>query len=272
MSTSRSWTAGSRPLANFPTETTTHHFEGADGARMAWHAMGPDDAGARPVMLIHGLFSNAFTNWVRYGNAAKLAAKGRRVIMPDLRAHGESAKPHDPAGYSHDILADDNLALIAQLGLTDGGYDLGGYSLGARTAARMLARGARPGKAMLAGSGLEGLLDLRGRVDFFRRVLEGAGTHPKFSSEWMAEGFLKTTGGDAKALLLLLDHFPAIPCAALAEFDLPILVLAGADDRDNGSPRALADALPNAAFVEIPGNHMSAVTLPEFGGALTDWF
>ncbi|QTH20588.1 alpha/beta fold hydrolase [Rhizorhabdus wittichii] len=257
-------------MANFPTETALHHFDGADGARMAWHGMGPEDG--RPVILIHGLFSNAFTNWVRYGHAAKLAAKGRRVIMPDLRAHGDSAKPHDPSGYSEDILADDNLALIEQLGLAPGGYDLGGYSLGGRTTARMLVRGAKPGKALLAGMGLEGLLDLGGRVAFFRKVLEGVGTHPKFSPEWMAEGFLKTTGGDARALLLLLDNFPKIARASLADLAMPILVLTGSEDNDNGSARALAAALPNAGFVEVPGNHMSAVTLPQFGDAIADWF
>lgn len=263
-------TAGRKPLASSPIEVSTHSFRGADGAAMAWHESGPADG--RPVILIHGLFSNAFVNWIRFGHAAKLAAKGRRVIMPDLRAHGQSAKPHDASGYSGDILADDNLALIDQLGLVDGRYDLGGYSLGGRTTARMLVRGARPGKAMLAGMGLEGLLDLGSRVDFFRKVLEGIGTHEKFSPEWMAEGFLKTTKGDPEALLLLLDHFPAIPRAALTELDLPILVLTGAEDQDNGSAQALANALPNAAFIEVPGNHMSAVTLPELGDAVADWF
>jgi pimeloyl-ACP methyl ester carboxylesterase len=259
-------------LANSPIETTTHFYEGAGRARMAWHETGPTDDGARPVILIHGLFSNAFVNWVRYGHAARLAAKGRRVIMPDLRAHGDSAKPHEPSGVSHDILADDMLALVDHLGFAPGDYDLGGYSLGARTTARMLVRGARPGKAMLAGMGLEGLLDLADRADFFRKVLEGAGTHEKYSPEWMAEAFLKTTGGDPKSLLLLLDHFPSIPRAALIELDMPILILTGAEDHDNGSAQALAAALPNAAFVEVPGNHMSAVTLPALGDAMAEWF
>ncbi len=268
----RSWTAGRKPLANSPTETTTYFYEGAGGARMAWHETGPRDEAARPVILIHGLFSNAFVNWVRYGHAAKLAAKGRRVVMPDLRAHGDSAKPHDAAGFSDDILADDMLALIAHLGLAPGDYDLGGYSLGARTTARMLVRGARPGKAMLAGMGLEGLLNLGNRADFFRKVLEGAGTHDKYSPEWMAEAFLKTTRGDPVSLLLLLDHFPDIPRAALIEFEMPILILAGADDHDNGSAQALAAALPDAAFTEVPGNHMSCVTLPALGDAVAEWF
>ncbi len=237
---------------------------------MAYHEVGPADG--RPVILIHGLFSNAHVNWIKYGHAAKLAAKGRRVIMPDLRAHGESARSHRAADYTADILADDNLGLVDQLGLQPGAYDLGGYSLGGRTTARMLTRGAKPAKAMLAGMGLEGLLDLANRADFFRRVLEGAGTHERFSSEWMAEAFLKTTGGDPKALLLLIGSFPAVPREALATFGMPIMVLSGAQDHDNGSAKALADVLPQATYVEVPGNHMSAVTLPDLGDAIANWF
>lgn len=239
-----------------------------DGGRLAWHETGA----GRPVVLIHGLFSNAQTNWIKYGHAAKLAATGRRVIMPDLRAHGQSARSHDPADYRPDILADDGHALLAHLGLEAGDYDLGGYSLGGRTTARMLARGAKPGRAMLAGMGLEGLLDLANRASFYRKVLEGRGAHVKFSSEWMAEAFLKTTGGDPEALLLLMDCFPAIPRAALDDFDMPVMVLTGSEDHDNGSAQALADALPDATFVTVPGNHMSAVTLPDLGDAVADWF
>ena len=253
-----------------PNEATPHVFKGAHGDRMAFHEMGPADG--RPVILIHGLFSNAQVNWIKFGHAGKLAAKGRRVIMPDLRAHGDSARSYDPADYTADILADDNLGLVEQLGFGPGDYDLGGYSLGGRTTARMLTRGAQPGKAMLAGMGLEGLLDLANRADFFRRVLENAGTHEKFSSEWMAEAFLKTTGGDPKALLLLLNSFPSVPRAALSAFCMPIMVLTGAQDADNGSPRALADAIPGATYVEVPGNHMSAVTLPDLGDAIARWF
>ncbi len=257
-------------MVTSPTAATTHVFRGAHGDRMAFHEMGPADG--RPVILIHGLFSNAQVNWIKFGHAGKLAAKGRRVIMPDLRAHGESARSHDKAAYTADVLADDNLGLVEQLGFGPGSYDLGGYSLGGRTTARMLTRGAKPGKAMLAGMGLEGLLDLANRADFFRRVLQNAGTHEKFSSEWMAEAFLKTTGGDPKALLLLLNSFPSVPRAALAAFDMPLMVLTGAQDNDNGSAAALAEAIPGATYVEVPGNHMSAVTLPDLGDAIARWF
>ena len=97
------------------------------------------------MLLLHGLFSDAETNWMKFGHAGDDRGGGFRVIMPDLRAHGQSAKPHDPAAYPPDILAKDDLALIAHLGLED--WDLGGYSLGARTAVRMLVRRARAAPA-----------------------------------------------------------------------------------------------------------------------------
>ena len=46
-------------------------------------------------------------NWIKFGHAERIASEGFRVIMPDLRAHGESGKPHDPAKYPADILVRD---------------------------------------------------------------------------------------------------------------------------------------------------------------------
>ncbi|WP_242116563.1 alpha/beta fold hydrolase [Sphingomonas lacusdianchii] len=240
----------------------THRFASFDGVEIAWTELGE----GRPVVLIHGYFSDAQTNWVKYGHAAKVAALGRRVILPDLRAHGLSARPHDAAAYPPDALAKDGMALIEHLGLTD--YDLGGYSLGARTSVRMVAMGATPGRLVLSGMGLEGLLDTGRRAAHFRRILTNLGSFERGSSEWMAEAFLKTTGGDPVALLGILDTFVDTSRAELAGIAQPVLVLAGEEDDDNGSHRALADLLPDARLVETPGNHMSAVVKKELGDAI----
>jgi pimeloyl-ACP methyl ester carboxylesterase len=189
--------------------------------------------------------------------------------MPDLRAHGRSARPHDPSAYPPDVLAHDALALIAHLGL--GEYDLGGYSLGARTAVRMAIRGAKPRRLVISGMGLSGLLETGDRAEHFRGILSGLGTHERGSPEWLAEAFLKTTGGDPEALMPLLGSFIDSSEAELRAIRIPTLVLQGAEDDDNGSAEDLADLLPDARFVEIPGNHMSAVTRPDLGRAIADF-
>jgi len=246
-------------------EAVMHRFASFDGVELAWHEVGK----GRPVVLLHGLFSNARFNWLRYGHAAAIAARGFRVVMPDLRAHGDSAKPHDPAAYPSDVLVDDGLALIAHLGLTD--FDLGGYSLGGRTVARMLVRGATPRRAIIAGMGLSGLTDVGPRTDHFKHILDNPGSFEKFSPEWNAEAFLKTTGGDVVALRLLLDTMTGVSGAEIATITTPALVLTGNEDGDNGSAADLAVALPDARYVEVPGGHMSAVTKPDLGAAIAEF-
>ncbi|WP_430980903.1 alpha/beta fold hydrolase [Stakelama marina] len=243
-----------------------HFFSSFDGTQLAWREIGE----GRPVVLIHGYFSNAAVNWLKYGHAQKVADAGFRVIMPDLRGHGDSAKPHDAAHYPPDVLMQDGLALIAQLGLSD--YDLGGYSLGARTTVRMLANGgAAPRKVVISGMGLTGLVDTAGRGEYFRKVLNSLGSFERGTPEFMTEAFLKTTNGDAKALLRVLDTFVDTPEAAIAEIAQPTLVLSGAEDHDNGSAEALSELMPNAIYREVPGNHMSAVTRPELGRTIADF-
>jgi pimeloyl-ACP methyl ester carboxylesterase len=252
-------------LASYPTELPVHRFKGFDGVELAYREMGE----GRPLVLIHGYFSTAMVNWVRYGHAAKIAARGYRVIMPDLRGHGDSAKPHDPAAYPRDALADDGFALIEHLRLTD--YDLGGYSLGGRTTMRLLARGAKPRRAIVAGMGLDGIVNTAGRGAHFRRVLTNLGRFERGSPEWMAEAFLKTVNGDPVALLNVLETFVDTPREMVETIAMPVLVVAGVDDDDNGSAEALARLLPQGEHSVVPGNHMSAVTRPELGSTIADF-
>jgi pimeloyl-ACP methyl ester carboxylesterase len=242
-------------------------FSSFDGEEIAWREMGE----GRAVVLIHGYFSDADINWIKYGTAGRLADAGFRVIMPDLRAHGASARPHDPAAYPPDALAMDAEALIAHLGLTD--YDLGGYSLGARTTTRVLARGIapRPRRAVLSGLGDEGVTDTARRTGFFRRVLTGFGSFKHGDPEFMSQAFLKTSKGDPAALLGILDTFVDTPAEVVAKIELPVLVVGGEADDEVGSFAGLAAMLPQGRFVEIPGTHMSAVTRPELGEAIVSF-
>lgn len=247
-------------MASSPIEP--QFFASFDGERLAWRETGE----GRAVVLLHGFFSDAETNWIRYGHAAAIAAKGFRVVMLDLRAHGSSAKPHDAAAYPPDALAKDGHALIAYLGLTD--YDLGGYSLGARTTCRLLATGATPRRVVFSGMGYEGLTNTDTRAGHFRHILTNLGRHEKHSPAWFAEAFLKTTNGDPVALLGIIDTFVGTPPETIASFVWPTLCVNGADDHDNGSAARLAAMLPDARYVEVPGNHMSAVVKPELGQAI----
>ncbi len=237
-------------------------FEARDGVRLAWREMGD----GRPVVLLHGLFSSAEVNWIKFGTAARIAAEGFRVVMPDLRVHGSSDAPHDDWHYPPDVLVNDLNDLIAHLGLGD--FDLGGFSLGARTSTRAVVAGMKPRRLILGGMGLSGLAGWQRRGQFFKRVIADFETAKRGDDTWLSIQFMKTMKVDRIAAGHLLDSFTDTAPDALAALTMPTLLVCGEQDQDNGSAPELAAALPDAQLVTIPGTHMSSVTQPEMGEAM----
>src|SRR5579884_3756143 len=94
-------------------ELSTKYWTASDGIQLAYHELGE----GRPVVLLHGLFSDAHMNWIKFGHAQRICERGFRVIMPDLRAHGLSSRPHEPEFYPRGILARDLRELVQLLGL-----------------------------------------------------------------------------------------------------------------------------------------------------------
>lgn len=246
-------------------EPQVHRWTASDGVELAWYELGE----GRPVVLLHGLFSDAQMNWIKFGHAARIAAGGFRVIMPDLRAHGLSGKPHEPDHYPRGILARDLRELIAHLGLTD--LDLGGFSLGARTTVEGVGEGLRPRRAILGGAGLQGLQHWERRKHFFLEAIELFDRVPRGDPHWLSIQFMKSQKIDRIAAGLLLESFADTFMDWLKAFTMPTLVVCGSEDEDNGSAEELAATLPNAEFREVPGTHMSSVTKPELGVAIAEF-
>jgi pimeloyl-ACP methyl ester carboxylesterase len=243
-------------------EVSTHFWTASDGIGLAYHEAGE----GRPVVLLHGLFSDAQMNWIRFGHAERIASEGFRVIMPDLRAHGQSDKPHEPEHYPRGILARDVRELVTLLDLSD--FDLGGFSLGARTTVEAVGEGMKPRRAILGGAGLEGLRNWKRRKDFFVDAIAMFDEVQRGDPHWLSIQFMKSQKVDLVATALLLESFEDAFLEWLQAFTMPALVVCGSEDDDNGSAEELANILPNAEFVEVPGTHMSSVTKPEFGEAI----
>ena len=243
-------------------ELITEFLPGCDGAPLAVHRLGA----GRPVLLLHGLFSSAEINWIKFGHAARIAASGCEAIMPDLRGHGASASPHAPAAWPQDVLVKDLAALVAALGLTD--YDLAGFSLGSRTAVGGVLTGLTPRRLVMAGMGLEGLSGWAGRRAFFLDAIDRFGTIRPGDPAYFAQQFMKAMAIDRAAARLLLGTLADIAPERLAGVTMPALVVCGSEDHDNGSAARLAEALPTAQLEEIPGTHTTSVTGPALGDAI----
>ncbi len=213
-----------------------------------------------PVVLVHGFASTHKVNWVNTGWVRTLLQSGRRVIAPDNRGHGESAKPHDPADYSSSIMAADVLALMDHLRIWQA--DVIGYSMGARISAHLaLAAPARVRRLVLGGLGIH--------------LIEGAGLPPGIAAAMEAPGladltdpvqrmfraFADANRSDRVALAACIRGSRQVLGAAdLARIAQPVLVAIGTQDEVSGAARPLAALMPHAHVLDIEGrDHNRAV-------------
>lgn len=94
------------------TAAAERRVRGTGGVKLAVRVANQDGP-ERPVLLVHGLASNART-WD--GVARRLAELGHPVAALDQRGHGHSDKPD--WGYDFDTVSADAAAVIAHLGWT----------------------------------------------------------------------------------------------------------------------------------------------------------
>jgi pimeloyl-ACP methyl ester carboxylesterase len=246
------------------TEPPVHHFQGRDKTELAYREVGD----GRPLVLLHG-FTGTGRLLIESGLPDAIAGHGFRVMVPDLRGHGDSARPHDPAAYPPDVLAEDGLALVESLGLGPGDWDLAGYSLGGRIVLRMLARGATPGRAVIGGQGLDATSSETSRTGGYRDMLAAMvhGTIEPGSPGARFADWLTAAGADPQALLNVAGTHVETTAGELAAIAVPTLVVTGDQDTVRKGD-ALAAVLPNGHFAEVLGDHASALDSPQLVAAI----
>jgi pimeloyl-ACP methyl ester carboxylesterase len=227
-----------------------------NGVRIAYIAEGEGE----PVLLIHGFASNARTNWRDTGWMRFLSGHGFRAIALDNRGHGASDKLYDPESYTGPAMAEDAAALLDHLEIAKA--DVIGYSMGARIAAFLaLAHPERVRSAVFAGLGAN--------------MIHGVGDPRPIAAALLADDVSGITGSHARGFRVFADQTKSdrralaacimatrdrIPAQELGLLKVPVLVAVGTEDAVAGPARPLADAIPGAAALDIPGrDHMKAV-------------
>ena len=237
----------------------------SDGEWIATYDFGDPDAPV--IMAVHGFASSGLLNWLNTGWVRDLLRAGFRVIAIDQRGHGDSAKPHDPAKYTMELLVDDLLAVMDAYMVNEA--SVVGYSLGARVgwhAAIELPE--RITRAVLGGIP-DGDPLTRFRVDEARdHLASGSAIADSLTAAYvqLASGI---RGNDLDALIALVEGMrggaqpdPANPPQQ------PLLFATGSEDSILEKSRALAAAAPHGSFFEVPGrNHFNAPTSRPFRDA-----
>ncbi len=233
-------------------------FSSFDGTQLHYDILGE----GKPVVLLHGFISNS-ESWKRAPVRQALADAGFKVVTLDLRGNGQSDKPHTAEAYRDNAELKDVMALMKHLGLTN--YDVVGYSRGAILTAKLLTMNAPVRRAVMGGMSVDFSDPNWYRRKNFHEALTKPGSHPELQG---AVDYAKKSGADTVVLARLQEFQPVTSRAELGNIKVPLLVVNGSEDKDNGDPQTLVDAVPGSRLVTVPGNHGGAMRTPEFAKAV----
>ncbi|MBC9224966.1 alpha/beta fold hydrolase [Aeromicrobium sp. 636] len=229
-----------------------------DGTRIAFDVVGTGE----PMLLVHGTgMSSAM--WRDEGYVEPLATR-HRLILVDLRGHGDSDKPHHEAAYTMDRLSADLVAVLDAVEAERA--HLLGYSAGARIGFNLAARDQDRLISLLLGGGTArsqhdefdevffpgsiDVLDTGDTAEFLRRLAEAKGP----AVETAAREFLDADPPAMAAWFRASRDAPGLTDEQLAGIVVPTLLFAGSQDaarlRDS---RAAQQVMPHARLVEIAG-------------------
>ena len=84
--------------------------------------------------------------------------------------------------------------------------------------------------------------------------------------------YVKQQGLDTTILSWFQKYQPSVEPKVLGKIQQPVLIISGDRDTvDNGSPRALAAAIPHAKLVLVPGDHNSTSGTAAFSEAVINF-
>ena len=224
-----------------------------------------EDHGYGPAILLSHGYSATCRMW-----DAQIAAFAprHRIIVWDMRGHGETGDPEDPAAYSEALTVADMAALLRHCRIERAviaGLSLGGYmSLAFHLAHPEMVRA-----LMLfdTGPGFRNA-DARGvwneRTQQRARDLEARGFAALGQSDEVRAAKHRSTRGLAGAARGMLAQADDHIITALDRIAVPTLVLVGADDRHFlAAADYMARKIPGAARVTIPdAGHASNLHQP----------
>jgi pimeloyl-ACP methyl ester carboxylesterase len=220
------------------------YFTSFDQTKIHYEVMGS----GKPVLLIHG-FTGSGNDWKNKPLADSLIADGFKVITVDLRGNGLSDKPRVPEAYADNAEAKDLIGLIGYLGIPE--YAAVGYSRGSIILASLMVLDKRCKLAVIGGMGADFTNpQWPRRIGFYNALMND--TIKGY------EGFRKYIAGkglDPIVLACQQKEQPSTSKEALAKLTLPVLIVCGNEDSDNGKGSDLQKLIPNSIFVEVKGTH-----------------
>lgn len=232
---------------------STRYFTSFDGTKIHYELRGQ----GKPILLIHG-FTGTGSDWKNKPLTDSLIAHGFLVILVDLRGNGLSDQPTVPEAYANNAEAKDLMGLMHYLGIKK--YSAVGYSRGSIILASLLVLDKNCKRAVIGGMGADFTNpQWPRRIGFYEALMNDTINGYEEFRKYIAKKELNPL-----VLACQQKEQPSTSKAKLAKLKLPVLIICGDQDSDNGKGADLQLLIPHSKFVEVKGNHNSSARTPEF--------
>lgn len=242
--------AGLTAIPALASDKPTHgYYVASDDVKIHYIVQGR----GTPVILIHGYTGSAEGNWFTNGVAAALV-KNHRVIALDVRGHGRSDKPHDPAMYGSRLWKD-VIELMDHLAINRA--HVHGYSMGGAITTQLLAH--HPERFISAAYGGSGVAETD--PEMIRKVPpDNDGLDPQEAEA--RQKLQASPHRDEKALAAVRESFAGGLRSSidLTKISIPVIAINGEFDRPNARTHRMKRELKNFKSVVLPGkSHLTAI-------------
>jgi len=230
--------------------------------------------GPRAVLLSHGWAASSRM----FAATAETLAAVHTVVTWDLRGHGRSDYPSDPAAYTTPLAVSDMVALLDVVGAdraTIAGHSLGGYL----SLALLLAHPDRVDGLVLIDTGPgyrndEARAGWNAMAERFAARLDARGLDGLPGGQEQRRDEHRDAAGLAAAARGILTQHDAGVLEALPTIAVPTLVIVGSEDEPFlAGSRYMAAKIPGATYVAIDGaGHAPNLThAAQFDQAMLDF-
>ena len=269
------------PAATAPPDQS---FDSA-GVRLRYIEQGSGPA----IVLMHGYTGTADRHFIANGVFGNLA-KDHHVIAIDLRGHGKSGKPHDPAAYGEEM-ARDVVRLLDHLKIQRA--HVLGYSLGAMIAGKLAtlhpdrlitvnyiaSLPLRTTDTYMVAFAAESVKELESDLPFKSLMvnLQAPGSKPPSDDEVRKAVAPLVAANDVKALAALWRGFKplAVTPEQLKVVKVPSIVITGSEDMSAAGVPDLNKTQPQIRTLVVQGAQHGGpdgvMRRPEFMTALRDF-
>jgi pimeloyl-ACP methyl ester carboxylesterase len=256
------------------------YFDSA-GVRLRYVERGQGE----PVVLVHSYTSSLDEQWVASGILDRIAERYRAIAF-DLRGHGKSDKPHEPAAYGAEM-AWDIVRLLDHLSIAKA--HVVGYSMGANVVSQLLTLAPQRVKSATLG-GAAGRLRWSPREEAqaeleaaemecgvldaqLLRLRPAREPRPRIDElRAMAAKILAGKDRLALAAIRRSNKAQVVGMDALAAVRVPVLGVVGSADPYSRDFDALKRVMPQLEMEVISGaTHHSAAGSPRFTQAILDF-